>query len=78
MNDSNPALELPELLTAEEAAKYLRVSARTVYTITQPRGPLACFRIGGKGGRVLYSRAHLADFLKQAMTAPATTQEPKP
>ncbi len=71
MPPESPTVELPDLMTAEEAAEYLRLSARTVYAVTQPRGPLACFRIGGKGGRVLYSQQHLADYLHSAISAPA-------
>jgi excisionase family DNA binding protein len=49
------------LLTANEAAKMLRVSPRTVWTLTQ-EGSLACVRIGR---RVLYDPADLQAFVQR-------------
>ena len=34
------------LLTIKEAAKILSISQRSCWTITHPRGPLPCVRIG--------------------------------
>lgn len=34
------------LLTAREAAKSLAISTRSLWSLTQPRGPLPCVRIG--------------------------------
>jgi len=34
------------LLSAREAAKMLAISERTLWSITAPRGPLPCVRIG--------------------------------
>lgn len=48
------------LLSMNETAQLLGVSARTVWNITQPRGDLPCVRIGqGRKPRVLYSRKTL-------------------
>lgn len=41
----------PALLTIHEAADYLRVSSRTVYSLTWPRGPIHCVRVGPRGVR---------------------------
>jgi excisionase family DNA binding protein len=41
----------PAILTIHEAAEYLRVSPRTLYTLTHPRGPIPCLRVGPRGVR---------------------------
>ena len=51
---------IPLLLTAKESARLLSVSQRTIYAITEPRGPLPCVRIGSRGIR--YSRAAFEEF----------------
>ena len=38
--------ELPTLLTARECAARLRISERSVWAATAPRGALRCVRIG--------------------------------
>jgi excisionase family DNA binding protein len=39
------------LLSAREAAKSLRVSERTLWALTQPRGPIPFVRVGRRGIR---------------------------
>lgn len=43
-NTSPPIRRL--LLSVREAAKMLAISERTLWSITAPRGPLPCVRIG--------------------------------
>ena len=66
---ATPTVEIPRLLTAQEASKYLRVCERTVYNLSAPRGPLACVRIGR---RVLYSPADLAAFIEASRACAQT------
>ena len=51
-----------KLLTAREAAAFLRLSERTVWEITGPRGDLPAVRIGRS---VRYSKTDLTDFIKR-------------
>jgi len=48
-----PSSIIPEklLLSAREAAKALSISARTLWSMTAPRGPIPCLRLNS---RVLY------------------------
>jgi excisionase family DNA binding protein len=54
-------------MTIHEAADYLRVSPRTVYAITYPRGPLRCVRVGPRGVR--YTLAALQAFIQEQEAA---------
>lgn len=51
----------PLLLDARAAARLLSISTRTLWTMTQPRGPIPAVRIGT---RVLYSAAALEAWIK--------------
>ena len=51
-----------QLLTLEEVAEYLRVSKATVRRWTNS-GRLPCYRLGGNGGRRLFSSEQLQAFL---------------
>jgi excisionase family DNA binding protein len=53
----------PTVLTIHEAADFLRVSTRTLYSMTKPRGPIACLRVGPRGVR--YTMAALQQFIAQ-------------
>lgn len=51
-------------LRPREAAKALGVSARTLWSISAPRGPVPCLRLGtGKRQTVLYPVAELQAWL---------------
>lgn len=51
-------------LRPREAAKALGISARTLWGLTAPRGPIPCVRIGtGKRRAVLYPTADLQAWL---------------
>ncbi|MDR1493231.1 MAG: helix-turn-helix domain-containing protein [Planctomycetaceae bacterium] len=50
------------LLTVKEAAKWLKVSERTLWKITSPRASLKCCRIGN---RVLYSLSALQNYVAE-------------
>lgn len=49
------------LISVAEAAKELGVSARTVYTLAAPGGPIPCHRIGA---RILFSPDDLQQYLQ--------------
>lgn len=51
----------PIAVRPRQAAKMLSVSERTLYSLTQPRGPIPCRRMGGT---VLYSVAVLQAWLE--------------
>jgi hypothetical protein len=68
----------PDFLTAArrlalrpaEAAKALGISARTLWGLTAPRGPIPCLRIGhGKRQTVLYPVAELQAWLSRQAEA---------
>lgn len=64
-------------LRPREAAKALGISARTLWGLTAPRGPIPCLRIGhGKRQTVLYPVAELQAWLsRQADAAKGGTDE---
>lgn len=54
-------------LRPKDAAKALGLSARTLWSLTAPRGPIPCIRTGPqKSAAVLYAVADLQDWLTQA------------
>ena len=60
----------PLALRPREAAKALGISARTLWGLTSPRGPIPCLRIGhGKRQTVLYPTAELQAWLSQQAEA---------
>ena len=65
-----------QLLTLEEAARYLRVSKATIRRWTNS-GRLRCYRLGGKAGRRLFSLEHIQGFLAMSEESPATVSETK-
>ncbi len=53
-------------LRPSEAAKALGVSARTLWGLSAPRGPIPCLRVGnGKRQTVLYPVAELQAWLSR-------------
>lgn len=73
---SHPHDHTPPLaLRPREAARMLGVSARLLWSLTAPRGPIPCTRIGGRGGCVLYRPADLDAWLRAAATRPAPPAE---
>ena len=57
-------------LRPREAAKALGISARTLWGLTSPRGPIPCLRIGhGKRQTVLYPTAMLEQWLAEQAEA---------
>jgi len=66
MSTQNPSLLA---LRPREAAKVLGISQRTLWTLTTPRGPIPCVRVGhGKRQIVLYPVAELQAWLSQQAT----------
>ena len=49
------------LLTSKEAACALCISERTLWELTQPRGPIPVLRIGGRGLQARHLRYRLVD-----------------
>jgi excisionase family DNA binding protein len=60
---SKTSIAEPEVLTIHEAADVLRVSTRTLYAMTKPRGPIPCLRVGPRGVR--YTVAALQRFINE-------------
>lgn len=57
-------------LRPRDAAKALGISARTLWGLTAPRGPIPCLRVGhGKRRTVLYPVADLQTWLSQQREA---------
>jgi excisionase family DNA binding protein len=61
------AIATPTILTLQEAADLLKVSSRTLYAMTQPRGPIPCLRVGPRGVR--YTLAALERWIAQQESA---------
>jgi hypothetical protein len=56
----------PLAYRANEAAKALGICERTLWNLTEPRGPIPCIRIGkGKRQAVRYSVAALQAWMNQ-------------
>jgi hypothetical protein len=59
-------METPLALRPREAAKALGISARTLWGLTAPRGPIPCVRVGtGQRRTVLYPTVELQAWLSQ-------------
>jgi hypothetical protein len=55
----------PLALRPRDAAKALGISLRTLWTLSAPRGPIPCVRIGtGKRKAVLYPADALREWLR--------------
>ncbi|WP_091906764.1 helix-turn-helix domain-containing protein [Chitinasiproducens palmae] len=52
---------MSEKLNAQEAAAVVGVSARQVYALASPNGPIPCYRIGG---RIIFDKDDLNEYLK--------------
>lgn len=63
------SLQSPLALRPREAAASLGISARTLWGLTAPRGPIPCVRVGsGKRRTVLYPTAELQTWLSRQAT----------
>lgn len=51
------------LMTSREAAAVLRVSERTLWSLTKPRGPLAAVRVGKRSVR--YAADDIQRYMEQ-------------
>ena len=66
----------PLALRPRDAAKALGVSPRTLWSLSAPRGPLPCLRVGnGKRQTVLYPVAELQAWL--SINAAASVAKPR-
>lgn len=65
--------EQVEILLPFEAAKYLRISERTLFTLTKT-GAIPCSRVG-RNKR--YSRSSLKAFIESGAVAPLSTRASK-
>lgn len=69
----------PLSLRPRDAAKALGISARTLWGLSAPRGPIPCLRIGhGKRQTVLYPVADLQAWLSQQAGDDAQRQSAAP
>ena len=60
----------PLSLRPREAAKALGISVRTLWSLSAPRGPIPCLRLGGgKRKSVLYPMLELRAWLSQQTSA---------
>jgi hypothetical protein len=57
------------LITADEAARRLSVCKKTLWNLTQPRGPIPVVRIGGGGSRhsVRYSPVQIEKWIAEQL-----------
>jgi hypothetical protein len=55
------------LWTAQQAADALQICEKTLWTLTQPRGPIPAIRLGKS---VRYSPAALAKWIEEQQAAP--------
>ena len=66
-------------LRPREAAKALGISARTLWGLTAPRGPIPCVRVGsGKRRTVLYPTADLQTWLTRQTEVEKGTNDDTP
>ena len=65
MNDTSPAVE-PVLVDAVAAAGMLSVSTRHLWSMTAPRGPIPCVKIGC---RILFRPESLRRWAAEAESA---------
>lgn len=63
MNETDPTRTIKLLMSAREAAKALSICEKSLWTATQPRGPIPCIKIGA---RVLYPVADLEAWIARA------------
>ena len=79
---SGQAVQVPKLLlTPREAARALGISDRTLWALTEPRGPIPCLRIGTRGlcGAVRYRPVDLEQWAVRAILEPKPAQRrPRP
>lgn len=61
----NAIVATPTILTVQEAADVLKVSTRTLYAMTKPRGPFDCY----------YLRIEDSDWLRAATSTITATSE---
>jgi predicted DNA-binding transcriptional regulator AlpA len=67
----------PLALRTREAAKAIGLSARTLWGLTAPRGPIPCIRLGhGRRRVVLYPLSELQNWLRQAAQVKGATNDP--
>ncbi|QDT75575.1 helix-turn-helix transcriptional regulator [Lacipirellula limnantheis] len=65
-----PIESSPLALRPRDAARALGVSPRTLWSLTAPRGPVPCLRVGaGKRQTVLYPVAELQAWLSNQAAA---------
>lgn len=66
MQTDNPTPELALLWTVTETSQRLRITPRTLFKLSAPRGRLPVVRLGAGRGRVLYAPVDVAAFIESA------------
>ena len=56
----------PLALRPAAAAKAIGISPRLLWSLSAPRGPIRCTRLGARGGVVLYRLADLDAWLRES------------
>jgi len=65
-NTTTQTMDRPLLLTTREAAKAIQICEKTLWSLTDPRGPIRCVRIGRA---VRYDPADLSAWIESAKSA---------
>jgi len=60
----------PLAVRTREAARMLNISARTLFALTAPRGPIPAVKLAGKRGSVIYRVNDLDAWLQRAALRP--------
>ena len=72
---SAPIAAAPLLTSGRGAARMLGISERSLWAVTEPRGPLKAVRIGG---RVLYRQTALTEYVVELEAhPPAPAKRPR-
>jgi hypothetical protein len=73
MRESPPDIDAAtRLLTGRETADRLAMSERSLYALTEPRGPLRCVRLPG---RVMYRLSDIAAWLDAMQADPRPAKQ---
>ena len=76
MSNTPTTTPAPLLLRPRDAARALSISERTLWALTQPRGPIPCVRVGVMNRSIRYDLLDLRAFIEgQKQRPPAERRE---